>query len=153
MTLLDFGIAQVNLKQGGVTREQTIVGTNGYMSPEQLRSDRLDGRSDLFAVGVVLYEMLCGHPPYVPDPKNVPSLPELLVKTLSGPFPISASSCRTFPMMFGSSSACFSRRTATNGTPPPKPRSQSPGRFANSTATRRSSFATRWTTSSKPWKA
>lgn len=87
VTLLDFGIAQVNLKQGGVTREQTIVGTNGYMSPEQLRSDRLDGRSDLFAVGVVLYEMLCGHPPYVPDPKNVPSLPELLVKTLSEPVP------------------------------------------------------------------
>lgn len=87
VTLLDFGIAQVNLKQGGVTREQTIVGTNGYMSPEQLRSDRLDGRSDLYAVGVVLYEMLCGHPPYVPDPKNVPSLPELLVKTLSEPIP------------------------------------------------------------------
>ncbi len=84
VTLLDFGIAKMNLKPG-VTREHSILGTKCYMSPEQLRGEPLDGRSDLFAVGVVLYEMLAGHPPYVSDLSKVPSFPEIMIKTLSEP--------------------------------------------------------------------
>lgn len=86
VTLLDFGIAQVNLKKS-VTREHAIVGTKFYMSPEQLQGERLDGRSDQYALGVVLYEMLCGHPPFAADPEHPPTLPEVMLKTLTEPIP------------------------------------------------------------------
>lgn len=57
--LLDFGIAKV--KNGlSRTRAGTVKGTAGYMSPEQVRGQTLDGRSDVFALGVVLWEMTTG---------------------------------------------------------------------------------------------
>ncbi len=71
--LLDFGLARpLYLKEGVApatafassqqpTRHSLILGTPGYMSPEQLRGDRLDGRSDLWSLGVTLYEMLTGN--------------------------------------------------------------------------------------------
>ncbi len=86
VTLLDFGIAKMNLKPG-VTQERSLVGTKCYMSPEQLRGEKVDGRSDLYAAGMVLYEMLCGHPPWVPDIFNVPSFNQLLVQHLTQPLP------------------------------------------------------------------
>ncbi|WNG42729.1 protein kinase [Archangium minus] len=57
--LLDFGIAKA---RDGVVRTQVgmVKGTTGYMSPEQVRGEPLDGRSDLFAAGVMLHEMLSG---------------------------------------------------------------------------------------------
>nr|QKW93793.1 serine/threonine protein kinase [Vitiosangium cumulatum] len=57
--LLDFGIAKA---RDGVVRTQAgmVKGTTGYMSPEQVRGEPLDGRSDLFAAGVMLHEMLTG---------------------------------------------------------------------------------------------
>ncbi|WP_369946347.1 protein kinase [Vitiosangium sp. GDMCC 1.1324] len=57
--LLDFGIAKA---RDGVVRTQAgmVKGTTGYMSPEQVRGESLDGRSDLFAAGVMLHEMLTG---------------------------------------------------------------------------------------------
>ena len=67
--LLDFGIAQVapapssddDVTQGfGLTQAGTILGTAGYMSPEQTEARRVDARSDIFSFGVVLYEMLSG---------------------------------------------------------------------------------------------
>ena len=67
--LLDFGLALVaEVREAGpeaktrldVTRPHTVLGTVGYMSPEQVRGERADARSDLFAFGVVLYEMLTG---------------------------------------------------------------------------------------------
>ncbi|QRN97419.1 protein kinase [Archangium violaceum] len=57
--LLDFGIAKA---RDGASRTQVgmVKGTAGYMSPEQVRCEPLDGRSDLFAVGVMLHELLTG---------------------------------------------------------------------------------------------
>lgn len=65
--LLDFGIAKqiaaANFKDN-LTRPGDIMGTPRYLSPEQLRGLPAEPRSDLFALGVLLYEMLCGHHPF-----------------------------------------------------------------------------------------
>lgn len=61
--LTDFGIARV-LAAEGVTAPGVIVGTATYMAPEQVRGDRLDGRADLYALGVVLYELVTGSVPF-----------------------------------------------------------------------------------------
>lgn len=63
--LLDFGVAKL-LEQTGpaLTRASNIVGTATYMSPEQIRGERVDARSDLYAVGLCMYEMLTGKKPY-----------------------------------------------------------------------------------------
>jgi serine/threonine-protein kinase len=56
----DFGIAKVTNSGEHLTMTGSLLGTPSYMSPEQARGSELDGRSDLFAVGAVLYEMLAG---------------------------------------------------------------------------------------------
>lgn len=64
--LMDFGIARLR----GVARQTRLgfaVGTPSYMAPEQLRSEDVDGRTDLYAVGLVLYELLTGEAPFVAD--------------------------------------------------------------------------------------
>ena len=60
--VLDFGVAK--LEGGAMTQEGAMLGTPQYMSPEQLRSEAIDGRSDLYALGVILYEMLGTRPPF-----------------------------------------------------------------------------------------
>jgi Tol biopolymer transport system component len=67
--ILDFGLAKLRTSQAaptGATETLTgvIVGTAGYMAPEQIRGDGVDARADLFALGVVLFEMLSGHRPF-----------------------------------------------------------------------------------------
>ena len=61
--LTDFGIAKGG-DQLSMTRTGAVLGTPGYLSPEQLRGEKADGRSDLYAFGVTLYEMLSGSLPF-----------------------------------------------------------------------------------------
>jgi serine/threonine-protein kinase len=63
--IMDFGIAK--LGGTGITKTGMMVGTVHYMSPEQIRGKKLDGRSDVFSSGVILYEMLCGKRPFLGD--------------------------------------------------------------------------------------
>jgi serine/threonine protein kinase len=60
--IADFGIAKLNLAQ--VTLSGRAVGTPAYMSPEQLEGEPVDGRSDLFSLGAILYRMLTGYGPF-----------------------------------------------------------------------------------------
>ena len=77
----DFGIAKLSESQTNVTGSG-IIGTPAYMSPEQAQGENIDGRSDIYALGVILFEMLTGQQPYHGDtPMSV------VVKQITDPIP------------------------------------------------------------------
>jgi len=97
--LMDFGIAKI---VGGQRHTATgaVVGTAMYMSPEQIRGEQPDRRSDIYSLGVTLFEMVSGHPPFqadsamtlmmmhvndpVPDPRKLnPEVPDDLVAVIN----------------------------------------------------------------------
>lgn len=64
--LLDFGIARLEKREGdqNLTRTGHLIGTVPYMAPERLRNEAVDGRSDIFAAGVVLFQLVAGQLPF-----------------------------------------------------------------------------------------
>jgi serine/threonine protein kinase len=93
VSLTDFGIAKMLNQDIRLTRTGLVMGTPDYMSPEQAQDQAIDGRSDIYSLAVVLYEMITGYPPYmgetpmsvaikhvndpVPSPRTVnPDIPE-----------------------------------------------------------------------------
>lgn len=61
--LMDFGLVSA-MGETGAPANVRVVGTYRYMAPEQARGERVDGRADLYSVGVILWEMLAGRPPF-----------------------------------------------------------------------------------------
>jgi serine/threonine protein kinase len=61
--LMDFGLVKL-MREPGLTVNGAVVGTYRYMAPEQARGEPVDGRADLFALGVILWELLAGRPPF-----------------------------------------------------------------------------------------
>jgi serine/threonine protein kinase len=88
--VLDFGIAKLTEDEGGnrhtdfETKSGMVMGTASYMSPEQARGLKVDARTDLFSLGVLIYEMLTGHRPFTGA-----SYPDVLVAILHNePLPL-----------------------------------------------------------------
>jgi len=69
--LLDFGIAKLVKTEGDVTKTQTFAFTPDYASPEQIRGENLSTSTDIYSLGVILYELLTGSRPFKFEDKNI----------------------------------------------------------------------------------
>jgi len=68
--VMDFGLAHA-VTESRLTKTGTLVGTVAYLSPEQVASRAFDGRSDIYSLGVVLYECLVGEPPFTGEVQSI----------------------------------------------------------------------------------
>jgi hypothetical protein len=87
LKILDFGLARSSSAATGtatfVTRPGVLVGTPGYIAPEQLAGERGDERADVYAFGVLMYEYACGTHPFVSGaPRTVPSIGAVVQRCL-----------------------------------------------------------------------
>ncbi|HEY4060242.1 MAG TPA: serine/threonine-protein kinase, partial [Kofleriaceae bacterium] len=80
--VLDFGVAKLLDENTGVTRTGAMVGTPAYMSPEQVQGTRVDARADLYAIGVMAFELATGKRPY-----DGPSAFAIAQKHVQAPIP------------------------------------------------------------------
>jgi serine/threonine protein kinase len=100
--ILDFGLAKLHepapeddteTQARGLTNPGMVVGTAGYMSPEQVRAETVDHRSDIFSLGVMVYEMLTGTPPFR-RPSSVETMNAVLHDDLPQPDDVHAGMAR-----------------------------------------------------------
>ena len=82
--LLDFGLARADQDDTHLTQSGAIVGTPAFMAPEQARGEKVDGRCDLFSLGVVLYRMTTGKQPFA-GPTTIAVLTAIAVDTPAPP--------------------------------------------------------------------
>ena len=115
LKITDFGTAKI--LQYGTTQTAQTIGTPSYMSPEQIKGRPVDGRSDIFSLGVVLYELATGHKPFPGDsvttviykivnedpvpPRELdssihPGLSAVITKALAKPAELRFQNCREF---------------------------------------------------------
>ena len=81
--LTDFGLAKIMEGSIHLTTSGAIMGTPAYMSPEQGMGQKLDGRTDVYSLGVILYEMATGHTPYTAETPMA-----VMIKHISDPLPL-----------------------------------------------------------------
>jgi len=67
----DFGIAKIIGDQAGLNTVEGVFGTPSYLAPEQATGKNVDARTDLYAAGVILYELIAGAPPFVGEAREV----------------------------------------------------------------------------------
>ena len=80
--LTDFGIAKIVQAEGKMTLTGSLIGTPAYMSPEQAQGLTAEPRSDIYSLGIVIYEMLTGHQPFTADTPM-----QVLIKHMNDPLP------------------------------------------------------------------
>ncbi|HQQ63491.1 MAG TPA: serine/threonine-protein kinase [Pseudomonadales bacterium] len=93
--LTDFGISKQKNANNQVTVAGAVMGTPKYMSPEQLQGHKIDGRSDIYSLGIMLYEMFTKKPPY-----EDPEFMALAMKHLKAPIPKLPASCARYQNFF-----------------------------------------------------
>lgn len=80
--LVDFGVSLTSKDIDRLTNGKSAVGTPGYMSPEQERNEEIDSSSDIYSLGIVLYEVLCGTRPTIGEYKPLSSINEAIPSTV-----------------------------------------------------------------------
>ena len=83
MKITDFGLARNMRQRNNLTQQGVFMGTPEFVSPEQVTGGQVDHRTDLWALGVVLHEMLAGRPPF-----SAPSIEQLFRAVRGGETPL-----------------------------------------------------------------